>query len=435
MSRTETRLDRRKFLEQLVTRGLGFSVAIPSVLCAAEVQSRAFVPTRAITCGPKHHWFGYYDKLQFGPSDRLVLANQVDFEHRSPAPEDVIRVGMIDLVQGDRWVHLGTSRAWGWQQGCMLQWRPGSQHEILWNDRDGDRFVCRVLDLKSNQTRTLARPIYTLSPEGTWGLSVDFARINNLRPGYGYAGVRDPHVDEKAPADSGIWRIDLKNGDSELIVSIEEMAAVPHQGKSLRQAWNYFNHLLVSTDGSRFAFLHRWRHAYDPNKREGSRFVTRMITANADGTDRFIIDPSGYTSHFVWRDPAHICAWTRPAQQPPAFYLLHDRTGRTSPVGSDVMTENGHITYVPRTENQWILNDTYPRGEGRFQVPYLYHVPSHRRFDLGHFHAPAGYQGEWRCDTHPRCSNDGRRVSIDSPHGCHGRQVYLLDIGEILDRP
>ena len=66
-------------------------------------------PIRAITCGPRHHWFGYYDKLQFDPSQRYVLAMEVDFEHRSPRPEDVIRVGMIDLHDGDRWLHAAVA--------------------------------------------------------------------------------------------------------------------------------------------------------------------------------------------------------------------------------------------------------------------------------------------------------------------------------------
>ena len=55
------------------------------------------LPSRAITSGPKHHWFGYYDKLQFDPSARYALGMEVDFEHRAPTPHDVIRVGMVDL--------------------------------------------------------------------------------------------------------------------------------------------------------------------------------------------------------------------------------------------------------------------------------------------------------------------------------------------------
>ena len=96
------------------------------------------------------------------------------------------------------------------------------------------------------------------------------------------------------------------------------------------------------------------------------------------------------------------------------------------------MTQNGHNTYVPNTKQSWILNDTYPSREKREQVPYLFHVPSGRRVDLGAFHSPAEYQGEWRCDTHPRCSNDGKTVAIDSPHAGGGRQIHLIDISKII---
>ena len=80
----------------------------------------------------------------------------------------------------------------------------------------------------------------------------------------------------------------------------------------------------------------------------------------------------------------------------------------------------------------WILNDCYPRGESRSQDLYLYHVPTDRRIDLGSFHSPEEYTGEWRCDLHPRSSPDGRLVSIDSAHGGDGRQIYLLDVSGIV---
>src|SRR5690606_1451803 len=113
------------------------------------------------------------------------------------------------------------------------------------------------------------------------------------------------------------------------------------------QAWNYFNHLLVNPDGTRFIFLHRWREKYNPRTRQGSGFITRMFTANADGSDLFVVDPSGATSHFIWRDVDHICAYTKPRGQKWGFYVLRDRTGETELVGEGVMTQNGHQTYVP----------------------------------------------------------------------------------------
>ena len=61
-------------------------------------------PVRAITKGPRFHWFGYYDKLEFDPSSRYVLANEVTFQGRQPKPDDVIKLGMIDLHNDDRWI-------------------------------------------------------------------------------------------------------------------------------------------------------------------------------------------------------------------------------------------------------------------------------------------------------------------------------------------
>ena len=84
------------------------------------------------------------------------------FEHRSPVADVVIEIGMIDLQDDDRWISLGRSTAWNWQQGCMLQWLPGSESTVLWNDREGDHFVCRLLDVKTQKGRTIPYPVYSV---------------------------------------------------------------------------------------------------------------------------------------------------------------------------------------------------------------------------------------------------------------------------------
>ena len=133
--------------------------------------------------------------------------------------DDVIRVGMVDLEDGDKWIELGTTRAWNWQQGCMLQWIPGSQSEVLWNDREGDSFVCHVVDVKTGQKRTLPHPIYTLSPDGRFAVAPDFRRLNDCRPGYGYAGLPDPNKNVLVPDDAGIWRMDMQTGKQDLLLT------------------------------------------------------------------------------------------------------------------------------------------------------------------------------------------------------------------------
>jgi len=171
----DIKLTRREFLRCAAGGTLalaGFSdlaAGAKSKIANRKLQTQNLPPVRAITRGPKFHWFSYYDKLQFDPTCRYVLGMEVDFEHRSPKPDDVIRIGMIDLKDRDRWTHLGETRAWGWQQGCMLQWRPGSKNEIMWNDRQGGRFVSHILDplkVDTGKKRTLPHPFYTVSPDG-----------------------------------------------------------------------------------------------------------------------------------------------------------------------------------------------------------------------------------------------------------------------------
>lgn len=380
-------------------------------------------PVRVITRGPQHHWFGYYDKYEFDPTDRYVLAMEVNFEHRSPRADDVIKIGMVDLEDGDRWIELGTSSAWGWQQGCMLQWIPGSASRVLWNDRDGDRYVCRIFDVKTRERRTIDSPIYALSPDGRTAVTSDFRRINDVRPGYGYVGLSDPHADELAPSESGVWRVDLETGRSELIVSLADVARLGNIPRNAPNVKHYFNHLLFNPDGSRFIFLHRWRFP------DGGR-LTRMLTAAPDGSDVRVVDDNGLTSHFIWRDPKHILAWSKQPAHGAAFYLFEDKpAGALEVVGADVLKRDGHCSYLPGDE--WILNDTYPDAQ-RNQMPHLFHLASRRVVPLGKFHSPPAYTGEWRCDTHPRFSRSGRQIVIDSPHADQGRQLHLIDISEIV---
>jgi hypothetical protein len=408
---------RRQFLTTLAAASIGASLR--------GQDGDKFPPVRKITRGPGFHWFGYYDKLQFSPDNRFVLSNMVSFEHRSPTADDLIEVGMVDLHEGDKWIPLGKTKAWCWQQGCMLQWIPGTESKVIWNDREKDQFVSHILDVKTGEKRTLPTPIYALSPNGKEAVSCDFARVADCRPGYGYAGIKDRFFDDMAPEGSGITHVNLETGATKLIITHRQLATTGKIINNLPDSKHHAYHLLCSPDGKRFILFHRWT---QPKERQ----LTRLITANMDGSDLRIVIPNGYASHFIWRDATHILSQAKGWLGNDAWgnFLFEDKdSGIVAEIGKGVLDSGGHLTYLRK--NEWILNDTYPKGPQRFQTPHLFHILTNRRIDLGNFPLPRKYTGEWRVDTHPRLSRDERMVCIDSPHTNQGRQLHLIDISGV----
>ena len=397
-------------------------------------NSEIHVPARKITHGPKHHWFGYYDKLQFDPSNRFVLCMEVDFEGRSPLPEDEIKIGMVDLEDNDKWIDLGTSKAWGWQQGCMLQFVPESDSLVIWNDRIDNQFVSHLFNIYSKEEKILPFAIYALSPDGIHAVSTDFERIQDTRPGYGYAGIEDPNKDNLAPDNSGIYVCNLKTGDKKLIITYRQMVEMTPLADDAANAdrstqKNWFNHLLFNTDGSRFIFLHRWK---AQSKKDVGGFATLMYTSDLEGKNINLVDPSNYTSHFIWKNKTQITAWTKQQSDGNGFYVFTDgKPNETYVLNQEKMPVNGHNTYLPNFKS-WILNDSYP-DKDRFQHVYLYNTETDIKIPLGDFYAPEEYKGEWRCDTHPRSGNNGKMVCIDCPVDNEGRQLILMDISKIVE--
>jgi hypothetical protein len=134
--------------------------------------------------------------------------------------------------------------------------------------------------------------------------------------------------------------------------------------------------------------------------------------SNSDGSDVRVFDDNGLTSHFIWCDPRHILAYSEQPSNGRRFYLFEDGgEQKIEVVGGEALERDGHCNYLPGAE--WILNDTYPNKD-RNQMPHLFHIASGKVIPLGLFHSPSEYMGEWRCDTHPRFSRDGRKLAIDS---------------------
>ena len=216
------------------------------------------LPAVRVSPPDRHCFFGYFDKFPWDRSERYLLCQYADFEARQPVPGEKLTLGMIDLQDNNRFIKLAETDSWCWQQGCMFQWLNDAESTVIYNDREGDHFVARTLDVKTGETKTICRPVYCLSPDGRYAASLNFSRLDRERPGYGYPGAFDPTEHDPIPADDGVYIVDLKKNTSRLIVSVKEVTERFFRS-DMTPGPGWFNHMLFSPDSRRIAFFHRWR--------------------------------------------------------------------------------------------------------------------------------------------------------------------------------
>lgn len=430
---------------------------------AVSLDGLARTRVQALTRGPKHHFFGYYDKCPWDATGRYILAMEVDFMDRLPGPDDVAVIGLIDLDNNNCFLPVAETRAWNWQQGAMLQWVPSaSERLVVYNDRDGDSFVSVLLDVESGERRVLPLPVYALSHDGRSALSLNFARLHHARRGYGYAGVPDPWQDDPCPKDDGIYLMDLTTGGHRLVLSMTEVARFGADTLA-SDTVHWVDHLQFNPNDTRFCFLHR----YQLRNNKESFLYTQLFTAEPDGSNLYCLVDQGMVSHFDWYNEHQLLAWTRQGKTVGAvqrsslfsyrvfrrmlttyrrlgvpgwvrrqiygdgFYLLADCSRKTETVGRGILLSDGHCSYSP--DRSWILTDTYPDQEHE-QTLILYNPRDQRRIVIGRFYSlPELERTPMRCDLHPRWNRDRTQVCIDSTHD-GGRQIYVLDVSNITSR-
>ena len=369
-------------------------------------------------------FFGYYDKSPWNHTDSYLLYLSTDFDDRMPNPDDSARICLVDFSDLRNMKVLGKTRAWCWQQGAMLQWM-GTTDKIIFNDYEKGYYSSRIIDINADRIKSLSRPIYALSKDGTKALSLDFDRIHFSRPGYGYVSKMTSGSMNPKPRDDGIWWMDAVNGESRLIISLAQLAEYQKLDE-FDGAFHYILHAEFNPSGTRFVFLHRWFYP-QAERKQRTPHATRMYTADSDGSDLYLLEDSGFVSHFAWQDDDHLIATSRHGSQGFHYHLYRDKTDEVSIIGENILTGDGHPSFSPN--ERWLLTDTYPDKLHK-RTLILFDLLRSCRIDLGKYHSPPSYSGPLRCDLHPRWSHDGKWICFDSIHE-GSRGVYVIDVSSI----
>lgn len=431
------------------------------------------------TCGPKHHLFGFHDLIAFNKTGEKVLSLETDLINRPPLPGEEFGVG-YSLWQEQRFVKLGTTVTMNYPQGARQQWISNSQFIV--NNVVDRELGADIYDVDLGcKVQSINGSCHILSKDKKKAYGINYARLHRLG-GYGYIGVIDRFETEFAPINDGIFVTDIESNKTELLVSIAQVVECDKASSVQGEMPNYLTHLVLSPDGNRIAFLHRF---FLPDG--GIR--TRLMTIGVDGQSLRCL-ACGFLSHFDWKDPNHIYIWGRiggglealrsnsllsnPMVTPILssikrlvkmflvkttvlesnfLMIADDENDSVCPFATEVLVQDGHPMTSPMDNNICIC-DTYPNTEGVREL-FFYDFLNNKKDPIGFYKRlfeepdirlfPEYTEGvdkeflnKWmspelfsftrsglHCDLHPRWNYDGTMVAFDSIHE-GSRQIYIV---------
>jgi hypothetical protein len=361
-------------------------------------------------------FFGYFGVTPWSRDGGRYL-----FHLRRGRGSTSIDVCLRDLAQRTSRI-LGTSSAWTYQQGSMTQWlaRADGTQAVVFNDCVERRLVCRIVS-DDGQEQRLPWPIQAVHPSGTHALSINYRRLAQVEPEYGYDVAADNFAPDMPLDADGLWHVDLGSGFAHLAVTLADL--LRHSPRAdMTGAAHQLNHAVYSPSGARVAFMHRWT--------GGLGKFSRLYCCRPEGGELRLLLDHRMVSHYAWRDDQTLLAWARTPEQGDRYYLIDVATGSSSACCANEIDRfgDGHPAYSP--DGHWFVTDSYP-DRRRMRHLLLCRPATGSVIEIAALFAPWRYDGAARCDLHPRWSPDGRSVSIDSTH--EGvRDTYAVDIGPLV---
>jgi len=264
--------------------------ALVTICQQSSADSQGYT-VRQITFGPKHHFFGYIGhvgNIPWNASGRYILALRVGFQDRLPDANDPAEIVLLDTQDNYSAKKVDQTLAWNPQQGTMFYWNPQApETQFFFNDRDPEtgKLFTVLFDITSGKRvreyRFSDTPVANsgVAQKGGYFLAINYGRMARLRPVTGYVGAWDWTLGVNAPKDDGIFKINIKTGKKELLVSFARLrdeirSSAPH----VDNAALFINHTLWNRDDDRVYFYARG------NFRSKLPKVDVPFTIDMDGT-------------------------------------------------------------------------------------------------------------------------------------------------------
>lgn len=359
-----------------------------------------------------HYFFAYYDMRATGEHGKH-LCHRVSFMDRLPTPEDIAEIGYLE---NGIFIKIGETTAWNFQQGAMLQYHPYLENTVYYNVFENGQFYTLTQNYITGEKEYADRAAACISPDGKWGLGINFGRIYAFRPGYGYAGFADEFANVNAPKDDGVFLIDMESGSSRLILSYETLAPIAgftSEDKVL------VNHITFNTTSDRFVMLVRNFPA--PGRRSWS---TSMVIGDLAG-NAYTVLKNTYVSHYHWKNDREIVAHCTVEGEKKSMYLIDVVTGKATeydmPYFHEVSNGDIHCSFSP--DGNYVIGDGYPIDGYRYLMAYSLRTGKSRELLRVKTNNPPVI--DIRCDLHARFVWGGTHISFDTLHNDR-REIALI---------
>ncbi len=416
-------------------------------------------------------WFGYYNYDTLNSDLNKILVNRADFEGIAITSNHRIEVGYYDL-NSTEWHSLGFTDSFNWQQGAMLQWLPANNdRRVIYNFSEDNEYKSRILDIQNGNQKIIKFPIYCIHPSGDFALSLNYKRLYWCRA-YHYQPIKDKIFDGNAPYEDGIYKVTFSNNTVELLIDIKDIISIDADD-DFKEAKHWIEHIMISPDGSKFVFLHRFSYG------NVMSYGTRLFVCDIDGKNLSIV--KGWRnfgwSHFGWCTNNKFAIYTYIApkigrtntkpgistqsnlksqiiSQTKAIIrfliphkVLNRIIGKTSYYQFYEIEENnqtvlkkefrngyftidGHPSFT--NDGKYMITDTYP-DKKRVQRLLVYNVQTEKTLELARFKAPLSGNPA-SCDLHPKLSRDNKYVAVDTAHsGRHQLMLFKIEWAKIID--
>jgi hypothetical protein len=406
------------------------------------------------TSGESPHFFGYHDIRPWNKTNTKLPLLRIPKQITAVQDGKVAAKIVVWCPENDELEFIDTTTAWSWEQAARQQWLPNQDDCIIYNVCSKDGLYAKSHNVLTGKTENYPFTIYSITRDGKYSVSPNFARLWKYWASYGYPGGNAPELDCKIPSNDGIYLMDMESKKNELILSIEEIANF--QSKEVVKDVPHFIGLpTFNPSGNQFCFFHRY------HSKDGGLF-TRFFVANRTGTNLRQI-ASGTVSHFDWYDDNTILLWTRglnnKANSVAAsiltkareknknnfllntlvrlgrnfnkklkqkilkqhYYLVPiDDIERSKIIGIKSLVEDGHPMFSK--DRSFFVTDTYADYDG-YQELMIYDMKQNKKESIGRFRLPDNYS---KSDLHPRFDHDDKMICVDSAH-TGIRQIYILE--------